>query len=70
MKKTLIGLSIVLLLAGCSSAEASEDGPQKFQPFVWTDKDTGCDYLIVHTDYYGGGSITPRMLNDGTQLCN
>lgn len=77
MKKTLFGLSLVLLLAGCGGDTAETEEQMKSsnkpynQPSVWTDEETGCDYLIGDTGSYKGGvSITPRMLNDGTQLCN
>lgn len=70
MKKTLFGLSLVLLLAGCGEAEDADFKEPYTIPSVWTDKETGCDYLIGDTGSYKGGmSITPRMLNDGTQLC-
>lgn len=75
MKKTLFGLSIVLLLAGCGGVETTEQesigDETRFTPELWKDIETGCEYLILETGSYEGGvSITPRMSADGTQICN
>jgi hypothetical protein len=35
--------------------------------YIWTDPDTGCEYVFVKAVYVGG--ITPRMNRDGSQRC-
>lgn len=41
---------------------------------IWTDRETGCQYLVAAgagvTDWSNpGGSITPRLGSDGRPLC-
>lgn len=68
-----------LCLASCSpapdrdAAQAASDRRRAFisgysyGTSVWTDPDTGCQYLVFRVDR--GVASSPRMRRDGTQVC-
>ena len=76
MKKLIFLTSILILifcLMGCNE-QKTELVPEKERPrtmsqntevFIWTDEETGVQY-IVYCDYCGMGGITPRLNADGT----
>ena len=51
-------------LVGCDSPAATNTG-NSWTPSVWTDSETGCQYLSPRD----GKAITPRMGRDGKQVC-
>lgn len=57
-------LLLIALLALAACADRTD-----FAGFarIWTDPDTGCQYVV--TAYSYGGGVTPRMNADGTQRC-
>jgi hypothetical protein len=71
MKKLLIVGSTLILLAACSSAQASKK--ERFTSGydnrlnISTDTKTGCKYLIFDWSHQGG--ITPLLKSDGTPDC-
>lgn len=53
-------LAALALLAAATAAQA-QDEPE---PFIWTDPDTECSYLVVP-----GTGITPRLRAEGVPDC-
>ena len=90
MKKLILPAAIFAIAAFASSAMAGErplkfeklafnggkggDGPRGLE--VWTDPETGCQYLSSWTGValvFGGagaGGLTPRLNVDGTPMCS
>lgn len=69
MKKAAIAiaLSLSILLSGCASDMSEcklEDERYPGYVYVYTDPDSGVEYLIWRYTYAGG--ITPRLNADGT----
>ena len=76
MKRALIYLCVLIVLAACGTVSTSADRGDRFTDHdsrltVTTDLETGCKYIVYHwkTVNSGVGGITPRMLPDGTQDC-
>ena len=58
---------VALLCVGCRGQnEPTKDGSGIY---VYTDTDTGCQYVGWRPGYQAGGAITPRMGVDGKQIC-
>ena len=77
MKKFLVillALTLVLCMVGCDMPIESNSEYVKTSTyeskniFVWTDEETGVQYIVYsEKDGYGGmGGITPRLNADGT----
>lgn len=74
----LIGLTLGLLLFGCSN-EANTSGKDRFKYIhgdtfaefkIYKDKETSCKYLILDDSVNGSGSsITPLLAKDGMPDC-
>lgn len=68
----LLALILTLCLMGCEEASENNETTLKevkqSDVFVWTDEETGVQYIIYSdTAGYGGmGGITPRLNADGT----
>ena len=70
--KNLVTISAVILMLGACSERTGEQLDQNAQHIrVYTDPETGCQYLIYDRKYgYAGmGGITARMDADGNQIC-
>lgn len=58
----MLRLFAVMLAAGLAAGTAgAQEGPE---PFVWTDPETECRYLVAP-----GAGITPRLRRDGAPDC-
>lgn len=76
MKKLIIAAIALCLtalcLVGCETQTTSEqtalEAEKDSHIYVWTDKETGVQYIIysVGYGYAGMGGITPRLNADGT----
>ena len=57
------------LLIGCSRQDDNDTPVQynKNSAYVYTDNETGCEYLIYAKGYRGG--ITARLNQDGKPIC-
>lgn len=69
---TLFIAAYVVLATACVPSEqiTDENGRTVAFPYgasVWTDKDTGCDYIVINGERKT--AITPRLNPDGTQRC-
>ncbi|WP_349368129.1 hypothetical protein [Salinarimonas sp.] len=53
-------LAVLALLAAMAAAQAQDDT----EPFIWSDPDTGCAYLVAP-----GTGITPRLRPEGVPDC-
>jgi hypothetical protein len=65
-----LSILALVMLAGCGATAAELPAPEHNNSErleIWTDADTGCDYLIYSSSRQGG--ITPRLNPDGTQVC-
>ena len=70
---TLFIVAYVALATACVASEqiTNENGRTVAFPYgasVWTDKDTGCDYIVLNGDRKT--AITPRLNPDGTPYCS
>lgn len=54
-------LAALALLVAASAAAQAQDEPE---PFIWSDPDTGCAYLVAP-----GTGITPRLRAEGVPDC-
>lgn len=76
MKKLIIAilaLALILCLVGCEASETPTESKtqlvegEKWVISIWTDEETGVQYIIYH-GYKNSdlGGITPRLNADGT----
>jgi hypothetical protein len=74
--RTVAALLLPLTLAACQDepeenastpAQTVNNYLDRVHPRVWTDAETGCQYLIVNVKE--GYSITPRIGADAKPLC-
>lgn len=61
---TRLVLAALALLAALATAQAQGDTTMDAEPFVWSDPDTGCAYLVAP-----GTGITPRLRAEGVPDC-
>lgn len=75
MKKVIIALFalvLILCLVGCEEANESNKASLKTEDnstiYIWTDEETGVQYIVFSDKkgYGGMGGITPRLNSDGT----
>ena len=65
---TAVVLGCVAILGGCSGPTVEQAKVTAFDgKEVWTDPDTGCQYLTTSYDYRAG--ITPRLSSSGLPIC-
>ena len=65
----LIAVTLVLCLGGCDSESTNIKTKESNSNIrIWTDKETGVQYVIYKEEVYKGGlgGITPRLNADGT----
>lgn len=65
----LIAVTLVLCLGGCDSESTSIKTKESNSNIrIWTDEETGVQYVIYKEKVYKGGlgGITPRLNADGT----
>jgi hypothetical protein len=65
-KKIIIIMSVIALcfgLIGCSEY-TNMSATENSNISIWTDEETGVQYIIFHDNYKGG--ITPRLNADGS----
>ena len=67
----LLALSCVLGVTACNpDPQPVANKPTGLNPSyiaIWTDKKSGCDYIIV--ERASGVAVTKRMWSDGVQMC-
>ena len=68
MKKTISLLLAMLLIVLCLSGCGRENKENPQNVYIWTDEETGVQYVIFSESYggIGRGGITPRLNLDGT----
>lgn len=72
MKKLIIAaiaLVLIFSLVACYSTEPKVETKNDEDVYIWTDKETGVQYVIysfIVTGGGGAGGITPRLNADGT----
>lgn len=70
MKKILISLLCFGLLTGCNSGDSvviedsnGDGNGDTIYTYSYTDKETGCEYIIF--DWYQGGGASPKLDSKG-----
>ena len=68
MKKLIALILIGMMLVGCSteSTEGAETRDYNWGISIWTDSETGVQYVCYCTGH--GNGITPRLNADGTVM--
>jgi maltose-binding protein MalE len=77
MKKLIIAMiafALILCLAGCeisntsTNTSSTNNSKERFASdiYIWTDKETGVQYIVYSDDSKNTGGITPRLNADGT----
>lgn len=69
MKRILAILALSALVAGC---DFSGDMTNGFRRQIWTDPDTGCQYLVWETGVSSNYAlaVAPRIGSDRMPICN
>lgn len=57
-------LAMLFAFAAPAAAQDTGDAPEGPAPFVWTDPESGCRYLVAP-----GAGLTPRLRADGLPDC-
>lgn len=68
----LVALSCILGACYGPAATMDPEAPNELPPpsyvSIWTDRKSGCDYIIVSRSNKSI-AVTPRMWSDGVQMC-
>ncbi len=64
MRPVLVALAALAALVFVAAIPASAQRDTAVEPFIWTDPDTQCAYLVAP-----GAGLTPRLRREGVPDC-